>query len=77
MEAKSKILLIDDEEVVRDSCTQILEGGPYEIASASDGTAGLRLVEEFRPDLIFVDLKMPGISGFEVLEKVSATLWTR
>ncbi len=72
METKSKILLIDDEEVVRDSCAQILEGGQYEIASASDGTAGLRLVEEFHPDLIFVDLKMPGISGFEVLEKVSA-----
>lgn len=72
MEAKSRILLIDDEEVVRDSCEQILAGGPYEIASASDGTAGLRLVEEFHPDLIFVDLKMPGISGFEVLEKVAA-----
>lgn len=72
MEAKSKILLIDDEEVVLDSCTQILEGGPYQIAAASDGTAGLRLVEEFQPDLIFVDLKMPGISGFEVLEKVAA-----
>jgi signal transduction histidine kinase len=73
MEAKSKILLIDDEEVVLDSCRQILAGGPYEIASASDGTAGLRLVEEFQPDLIFVDLKMPGISGFEVLEKIGAT----
>lgn len=71
METKSRILLIDDEEVVRDSCEQILAGGPYEIASASDGTAGLRLVEEFHPDLIFVDLKMPGISGFEVLEKVT------
>lgn len=72
MDTKSRILLIDDEEVVRDSCEQILAGGPYELASASDGTAGLRLVEEFRPDLIFVDLKMPGISGFEVLEKVAA-----
>lgn len=72
METRSKILLIDDEEVVLDSCRQILAGGPYELASASDGTAGLRLVEEFHPDLIFVDLKMPGISGFEVLEKVSA-----
>lgn len=72
MEARSKILLIDDEEVVRDSCTQILAGGPYEIASASNGTAGLRLVEDFQPDLVFVDLKMPGISGFEVLEKVIA-----
>lgn len=71
MESKSKILLIDDEEVVRDSCEQILAGGPYEVASASDGTAGLALVEEFHPDLIFVDLKMPGISGFDVLEKVT------
>ncbi len=72
MESKSRILIIDDEEVVRDSCEMILAGGPYEIASAADGTAGLRLVEEFHPDLIFVDLKMPGISGFEVLEKISA-----
>lgn|SRR5574341_61512 len=70
METKSKILLIDDEEVVLDSCSQILAGGPYEVASASDGTAGLRLVEEFHPDLVFVDLKMPGISGFEVLERI-------
>ncbi|KAA0273124.1 MAG: hypothetical protein DPW18_14905 [Chloroflexi bacterium] len=70
METKSRILLIDDEEVVIDSCSQILAGGPYEIASASDGTAGLRLVSEFHPDLVFVDLKMPGISGFEVLEKI-------
>jgi signal transduction histidine kinase len=70
MEAKSKILLIDDEEVVIDSCAQILAGGPYELASASDGTAGLRLAGEFDPDLVFVDLKMPGISGFEVLEKI-------
>jgi signal transduction histidine kinase len=70
MEAKSKILVIDDEEVVRDSCTQILAGGPFEIATASDGTTGLSLVAEFQPDLVFVDLKMPGISGFEVLEKI-------
>jgi len=72
MDTKSRILLIDDEEVVRDSCAQILAGGPYELASAADGTAGLALVEEFHPDLIFVDLKMPGISGFEVLEQVAA-----
>jgi signal transduction histidine kinase len=70
MEVKSKILLIDDEEVVLDSCTQILEGGPYQVVTASDGMAGLRLVEEFQPDLVFVDLKMPGISGFEVLERI-------
>ncbi len=70
MEVSRKILIIDDEEVVLDSCTQILKGEPHEIAVARDGSRGLELVEEFRPDLVFVDLKMPGISGFEVLEKI-------
>ena len=69
-EAKPKVLIIDDEEVVLDSCTQILEGLPYHAATAMDGTFGLELVREFHPDVVFVDLKMPGISGFEVLEKI-------
>ncbi len=70
MENKYKILIIDDEEVVLDSCSEILAGGNYYIATAMDGTVGLKLVQEFLPDLVFVDLKMPGISGFEVLEKI-------
>jgi signal transduction histidine kinase len=72
MAEKAKILIIDDEEVVLDSCLQILKGGQFQIQTASNGTLGLQLVEEFQPDLVFVDLKMPGISGFEVLEKVHA-----
>lgn len=70
MATNRKILLIDDEQVVLDSCTLILEGSGYEIATAADGGAGLDLVRKFQPDLVFVDLKMPGVSGFEVLEKI-------
>ena len=70
VEDKSKILIIDDEEVVLDSCTQILEGGPYQVATAMDGTLGLELIQEFHPDVVFVDLKMPGIQGFEVLDRI-------
>jgi two-component system sensor histidine kinase/response regulator len=70
MANKRKILIIDDEEVVLDSCTLILEGSDYDIATTMDGTLGLKLVREFQPDLVFVDLKMPGISGFEVLEQI-------
>lgn len=70
MDQAPRILIIDDEEVVIDSCIQILRGGGYELAAATDGTRGLKLVQEFHPDLVFVDLKMPGISGFEVLEKI-------
>ena len=67
---KSTILIIDDEEVVLDSCTQILKGGKYQIATAANGNLGLELVKESQPDLVFVDLKMPGISGIEVIEKI-------
>jgi signal transduction histidine kinase len=71
MDTKPKIIIIDDEEVVLDSCTMILEGGNYSVSTASNGTLGLNLVEEIQPDLVFVDLKMPGIPGIEVLEKIS------
>jgi signal transduction histidine kinase len=70
MQKKFKILIIDDEEVVLDSCTLILAGGNYQLATAKNGNLGLELVKEFRPDLVYVDLKMPGISGLEVLEKI-------
>lgn len=70
METQSKILIIDDEEIVLDSCLQILSGSEFDIRTAEDGLLGLSLIDEFQPDLIYVDLKMPGISGFEVLEKI-------
>ena len=70
MTDKAKLLIIDDEEIVLDSCLQILAGGDYEIATANNGESGLKMLPDFLPDLIFVDLKMPGISGFEVLNKV-------
>ena len=70
METQSKILIIDDEEIVLDSCQQILASSNFDIRTADNGILGLAMIDEFRPDLTFVDLKMPGISGFEVLEKI-------
>jgi signal transduction histidine kinase len=67
-----RILIIDDEEVVLDSCAQILEGEGVAIATASDGHQGLQSLEEFHPDLVFVDLKMPGLSGMQVIERIRA-----
>ncbi len=69
MNKPSKILIIDDEEIVLDSCKQILKGSDHEVITAMTGTQGLDLLREFQPDLIYVDLKLPGISGFEVIEK--------
>jgi two-component system sensor histidine kinase/response regulator len=70
MTIQSRILIIDDEEVVLDSCTRILKSGAYKVVTATNGRLGLDLVKEFQPDLIYVDLKMPGISGIEVIEKI-------
>lgn len=71
MEISGRVLLIDDEEVVLDSCSQILNGTGCEIATASNGQRGLDLLQSFKPDLVFVDLKMPGLSGFEVIKRIN------
>ena len=70
MKNNYRILIIDDEEIILDSCTEILAGGDYEVATATDGTRGLKRLKAFQPDLVFVDLKMPGLSGLEVLEEI-------
>ena len=71
MRKEYKILIIDDEQIVLDSCAAILEGSEFELATASNGNLGLDLLHDFDPDLVFVDLKMPGISGIEVLEQIN------
>jgi len=65
-----KILIIDDEEVVLDSCKQILRKENYQLLTVSNGELGIQLINKDKPDLVFVDLKMPGLSGFEVLKKI-------
>lgn len=69
-EKKATILVIDDEESMRDSCSQILEKEGFCAKTAEDGSLGLQKIEDIKPDLVLIDLKMPGISGMEVLEKL-------
>lgn len=70
MDSADKILIIDDEEGMRDSCSQALRRLGFQVASSPDGSDGLEQVTAFKPDLILLDLKMPGLSGMEVLERV-------
>ena len=69
VEKKPLILVIDDEESMRDSCTQILTKDGYRAETAQDGTIGLEKIKEIQPDLVLIDLKMPGVGGMEVLKK--------
>ena len=64
------VLVIDDEESMRDSCSQIIAKLGCRVETAGDGTVGLAKIRELRPDAIIVDLKMPGIGGLDVLNEV-------
>ncbi len=67
---KPIVLVIDDEESMRDSCAQILIKEGYQAELAEDGNIGLEKTKEFKPDIALIDLKMPGINGMEVLDKI-------
>ena len=68
--AETRILVIDDEETMRDSCTQVLTKEGYRVEVASDGRTGLSKTQEMALDLALVDLKMPGMGGMEILEAI-------
>lgn len=71
LEKKPLILVIDDDDSMRDSCTQILTKDGFQADTAKDGSSGLEKIKEIKPDLVLIDLKMPGINGLEVLERTN------
>ncbi|HHE39398.1 MAG TPA: hybrid sensor histidine kinase/response regulator [Candidatus Cloacimonetes bacterium] len=68
---KEVIIIIDDQVSICDSCSQVFRKDGFQVDTATDGISGLEKVIKQRPDLVFVDLKMPGISGMEVLEEIA------
>ena len=69
---KSRILVIDDEAAIRDSLKMTLEYEGYDFVSAATGQEGLALAERETPDLVVLDIKMPGMDGIEVLDRLRA-----
>ena len=67
---KPRILVIDDEEGVRSSLKMILEYDGYDVMLAATGEEGVKLLDRETPDLVFLDIKMPGMDGLEVLQKL-------
>jgi len=64
------ILVVDDESVIREGLTRILEGDTFSVDAAKNGHAAIEMLQQKEFDLIITDLKMPGMSGFEVLNAV-------
>ncbi len=73
MTERHTILVVDDEEAIRDSCRQVLTKTGHECHTAVDGIEGLHLAHQLDPDVVLLDLMMPGIDGLEVLEQIMKT----
>jgi len=65
-----RILVIDDEPAIRDTMRMILEYEGFDCLTAGSGSEGLAAVERESPDLVFLDIKMPGIDGLETLSRL-------
>src|SRR5690606_861781 len=65
-----RVLVVDDEQGIRAALGQLLEYEGYEVRTASGGDAGLAEYAKFRPHLVFLDVKMAGMDGLEVLKQL-------
>jgi len=65
-----RVLVVDDNEDIRNLISIILTGESYEVLAVESGTKALEIYSEFKPDLILLDIMMPEISGFDVLEQI-------
>jgi len=65
-------LIIDDEQLARDELRYLLDqvGGVDVVAQGTNGIEAVALIEEFRPDLVFLDVQMPGLDGFAVIQRL-------
>ena len=67
---QKKILIADDNENIRDALTYLLEDEGYDLLLAKDGADTLRKVRERRPDILFLDIMMPEMNGYDVCRTI-------
>jgi two-component system response regulator AtoC len=72
-EKKPRVLVVDDEEVVRAGISRVLESQGLSIHTAADGSEALERMAEYPVDIVLLDIKMPGLDGIDVLRHIRAT----
>lgn len=75
--ARKTIMVVDDEESLQELVKAILERDGYQVLVAPDGNECLRMLKSAKPDLILLDMMMPGMSGRETCEKIRANTKTK
>ena len=70
MKEQYNILIVDDEKIVRDSLFHWFEEEGYNVDTAEDGESALKKYEKGKYDLLLLDMKMPGMSGIDLLTKI-------
>jgi len=73
MTERGRILVVDDEPAITDFIALGLHHEGYEVATAGDGHQGLRAVDEFKPDLVILDVMMPRLDGFELCRAIAGS----
>jgi len=64
------VLIVEDHEDTKSCVAQQLVDYGFEVATASDGESALRLIQERRPDLVYLDMNLPNVSGYDVCEQI-------
>jgi CheY-like chemotaxis protein len=70
MASQKRVLVVDDEEMMRELVKAMLEAEGYLVKVAADGPSALREIQAEPPDLVLLDLRMPGMTGWEVIEQL-------
>ena len=71
---KKKIIVVDDDKGIRDMLKERLEASNYDVVLAGDGKTGLAKIEQDKPDLVLLDIKMPDMDGFTMLLELKKRL---
>jgi len=70
MTTKTRVLVVDDEEDAREMLAAILTQAGFDVDDAADGFAALSKVSHYRPDVVVTDLRMPGMTGVDLLQRI-------
>ena len=69
---RPRVLIVDDDPLIRDLVRAVLEDASYDLDEASSGEEALRVASRRPPDVVLMDVMMPGLNGFEVVQKMKS-----